>query len=256
VKGDEFTPPPHRPRSDAPVEGELSVSLDDPVVAAEIERAARAGSRKMTTFIVIAVVIFVVLQFTPAGDRVRDWPAIYELMAGGDLEAALWFVGLTIVLMALGTPRLLFYGLAGFAFGFWEGLGLAIVGSLIASWLVFRVARWAGRDWLRARLGHHRFFARIVGIQPTALSVALVRCLPVSNLIINLALAVSRVRGRAFMLGTLVGFLPQGVVATLIGSGVADEVPWEGAVQLAVAALIVAALFGASVWRRRQGKST
>jgi uncharacterized membrane protein YdjX (TVP38/TMEM64 family) len=118
---------------------------------------------------------------------------------------------------------------------------------------VFRIARWGGRDWLRRRFGGHRAFARIVGTRPTALSVALVRCLPVSNLIINLALAMSRVRGRAFVAGTLLGFLPQGVVAALVGAGIADEVAWEGAVQLAAAALIVLVLFVVAVRRRRAG---
>ncbi len=246
MKGEKFS----ESSSDTAQERSPSSSLD-PAFQAELQRAARAGTRKLLILIGIAVMLFVLLEFTPAGERVRDWPALYELMAGGDGEAALWFVGVTIALMMAGTPRLLFYALGGFAFGFWVGLALALVASLIASWLVFRIARWGGRDWLRRRFGGHRLFARIVGTRPTALSVALVRCLPLSNLIINLALAMSRVRSRAFVLGTLLGFLPQGVVAVLLGAGIADEVAWEGAVQLAAAALIVLLLFVFAVLRRR-----
>lgn len=246
MKGEELSEPPREAASQ-----DSASSPMDPAFEAELQRAARAGTRKLLILIAVAAVLFVLLEFTPAGERVRDWPALYELMAGGDGEAALWFVAVTVVLMMVGTPRLLFYALGGFAFGFWNGLALALVASLIASWLVFRIARWGGRDWLRGRFGGHRLFARIVGTRPTALSVALVRCLPVSNLIINLALAMSRVRSRAFVLGTLLGFLPQGVVAVLIGAGIADEVAWEGAVQLAAAALIVLLLFVFAVRRWR-----
>ena len=64
-------------------------------------------------------------------------------------------------------------------------------------------------------------------------------------------LAMSRVRSRAFVLGTLLGFLPQGVVAVLLGAGIADEVAWQGAVQLVAAALIVLLLFVFALLRRR-----
>lgn len=223
----------------------------DPKVVEEVGRAAARGSRKLLILLGIALLLFALLHFTALGERVRDWPAMQQLMAAGDAEAALWFVVVTVALMAVGTPRLLFYVLGGFAFGFWAGLGLSLVGSLIASFLVFRAARWGGRDWLRKRFGHRPLFARIVGVRPTALSVALVRCLPVSNVVINVALALSRVRNRAFVWGTLVGFLPQGVVAVLLGSGLADDVPLDGAIQLIAAGVIALLFLVWSLWRRR-----
>lgn len=217
----------------------------------EVDQAAERGSRKLLILLAAALLLFALMHFTGVGDRVRDWPAMRELMQAGDAEAALWFLGITVVLMMAGTPRLLFYALGGFVFGFWPGLGLSLLGSLIASFAVFRVARWGGRDWLRRRFGRHRLFGRIVGVRPTILSVALVRCLPVSNLVINIALALSRVRNRAFVWGTLIGFLPQGVVAVLLGSGVAEDVPLQGAVQLAAAGVIASLFLGVSLWRRR-----
>jgi uncharacterized membrane protein YdjX (TVP38/TMEM64 family) len=190
------------------------------------------------------------MHLTGIDEQVRDWSAIRELMEAGDIEAAAWFVVITVLLMAVGTPRLLFFALGGFAFGFWEGLGLALLASLIASFLVFRIARWGGREWLVNSFGHRPLFARIVSVRPTVLSVALVRCLPVSNLVINVGLALSRVRNRAFVWGTLIGFLPQGVVAVLLGSGVADDVPLEGAVQLIAAGVIALLFLVYSLWRR------
>ena len=44
------------------------------------------------------------------------------------------------------------------------------------------------------------------------------------------------------------GVLPQGVVAVIVGSGVAQDVPWAGAVQLGVAAVLLAGIW---VWTLR-----
>lgn len=223
----------------------------DPRVVEVVGQAAEHGSRKLLILLGVALLLFGLLHFTALGERLQDGPAMRALMEAGDLEAALWFIGITVLLMCIGTPRLLFYALGGVVFGFWAGLGLSLVGSLLASFIVFRVARWGGRDWLTQRFGQRRLFARIVAVQPTVLSVALVRCLPVSNLVINIGLALSRVRNRAFVWGTLIGFLPQGVVAVLLGSGVADDVPLEGAVQLVAAGAIALLFLLYSLWRRR-----
>lgn len=241
-------------RPEAPAS--LDVKLEaDPRVVEEVGRAAGGGSRKLLVLLAVALLLFGLMHLTPVGTHLRDWSAMRGLMENGDAEAALWFLGITVLLMALGTPRLLFYALGGFAFGFWAGLGLAVLASLIASFLVFRAARWGGREWLTQRFGHRPLFARIVAVRPTIWSVALVRCLPVSNIVINIALALSRVRNRAFVWGTLIGFLPQGVVAVLLGSGVADDVPLEGAVQLVAAGVIALVFLVYSLWRRRASRT-
>ena len=107
----------------------------------------------------------------------------------------------------------------------------------------FRAARWGGKDWLTERFGHRRFFGRIVHSKPTVASVFAMRMLPVSNAIINIGLALSHVGDRAFLLGSLLGFLPQGIVAVIIGSGMATDVPWMGAAQIGVAGIVLLATF-------------
>lgn len=233
--------------------GPCETSLDEVGEAHVLEHAGSHGSRKLLGLLALAAGLFALMHLTPWGERVRDWPAYYELLADGSPRAALYFVLLTASLMAIGMPRLLFYALGGFAFGFWEGLALSLCGSLLGSFIAFRVARWGGREWLTERFGERRFFRRVVGTRPSAWAVALVRFLPISNAVINLGLALSRVGNGAFLAGTLIGFLPQGVIAVLVGSGVADDVAWEGAAQLAVAGGLVVLM---SVWtlhRRRRG---
>ena len=72
-----------------------------------------------------------------------------------------------------------------------------------------------------------------------------------SNAIINFGLALSSVGSKAFLLGSLIGFLPQGVVAVVIGSGVASDVPWAGAAQIGVAAVLLLATLSWTSRHRR-----
>ena len=223
----------------------------DPTLAPEVERAARTGARKFLILVAVAVVLFVAMQWSGLDRYFHERPENLAGLADGGWRAALVFVVLTAGLMAVGTPRLLFYVLGGMVFGFWVGLLLSLCGSLLGSYIAFRALRWGGQSWFLQRFGHHRFLRHAIEAQPTVLSVALVRCLPVSNAVINVGLALSRVGHGAFLGGTLIGFLPQGVLAVLIGSGVAEDTPGQGAVQLGVAALIALTIF---VWSSRRKK--
>lgn len=227
---------------------------DDGPDEESLERAlpavAAASSRKLIAIVGVALVVFLIIHYTPIGealDALTDMDR--TLLAGGGGKAAAWFVLITAGLMTIGMPRLVFYVLGGVAFGFWLGLVLALIGSLIGSFIMFRAARWGGRDWLVERFGKHRFLARISGTKPTVTSVALVRMLPVSNMILNVGLSLSRVGNRAFLFGTLLGFMPQGVVAVLVGSGVGEEVVLRGAVQIGIAAVILVVVM---VWSARR----
>lgn len=226
--------------------------LED-VQAAEIEQVAQNTSRKLLTLLVIGGILFLVLHFTPLGRQVRDWDTLAGLFKTAGFRAELYFVLISSFLIMAGVPRLLFCALGGFAFGFWEGLLWSLVGSLIGSFIAFRAARWGGREWLSERFGKQRLFGRIVHAKPTVASVAVIRMLPVANAIMNFGLALSHVGNRAFLLGSLLGFLPQGVVATIIGSGMAQDVPWAGATQIGLAGVLLLAVFlWASKHRRQQ----
>ncbi len=211
----------------------------------ELEQVAENTSRKLLLLLGMGAILFIVLNTTPLGEQVRDWDTLARIFSTGGLWAEINFMLISTLLITIGVPRLLFYALGGFAFGFWEGLLWSLCSSLIGSFITFRAARWASREWLIERFGKHRFFNRIVHAKPTIASVALMRMLPVSNVIINFGLALSHVGSRAFLLGSLVGFLPQGVVAVIIGSGIAKDVPWAGAIQIGGAAIL---LTGLLVW--------
>lgn len=199
-----------------------------------------ASSRKLVLLLVIALTLLIGIHYTPLGELLKELTDLERTpLSGGGGGAAAWFVLLTAGLMSIGMPRLVFFLLGGVVFGFWHGLLLALTGSLIGSFIAFRLARWGGRDWLAGRFGESRLFGSILATKPTAMSVALVRMLPVSNIVLNIGLSVSNVGNRAFLLGTLLGFLPQGVVAVLIGSGVGEETLLDGVVYIGFAAILL-----------------
>ena len=150
-------------------------------------------------------------------------PQCVDSRAGDDLWAEVVYVLLVIGLVAIGAPRLIFYVLGGLAFGFWLGLALAQVGAVIGSWLTFCAVRSGGRGWLQRRFGGHRFVGRAFHVRSSVKAVVMIRQLPLTSVMINGGLALSQVSARAFLLGTFIGYLPQGLIAALIGSGIVDE---------------------------------
>lgn len=199
---------------------------------------------------VLGVGVFLLFAPDHWGDMLAE---IKRILAGMGGWAGWVFSFATALLMLVGSPRLLFFALAGVLFGFWRGLFFAMLGSLLASWMMFRLTRLGGRRWARRKFGHHAFLASLANRMPDVWGVVMIRQLPLSNLLINTGLALSRVSTRTYMLGTLVGFLPQGTVACLLGSGTGhglmdNEV--KGWAQI-VAGGVLAAGFGAWLYRRR-----
>ncbi|MBK7562914.1 MAG: TVP38/TMEM64 family protein [Propionivibrio sp.] len=221
--------------------------------APELEQFAQDTSRKLLILLAVGAALLLVIHATPFGEHVRNWDALAELFKAGGLKAEIYFVLISSFLIMLGTPRLLFCALGGFAFGFWQGAFWSLLSNLIGSFLAFRAARWGGKAWLTERFGQRRFFGRIAHAKPTVSSVAFIRMLPVSNAIINVGLALSHVGNRAFLLGSLIGFMPQGIVAVIIGSGMAEDVPWAGAAQIGIASVLLLAIL---FWTSRQRRKT
>lgn len=224
----------------------------DAAQADELGRAARTTSRKLLTLLAIGATLFLVIHFTPFGQKIREWDTLAELFEAKGVSSDFYFVLVSSFLIMAGVPRLLFCALGGFVFGFGEGLLLSQFSSLIGSFIAFRAARWGGREWLAQRLGKHRYFGRIVLSRPSVASVFMIRLLPAPNAVINFGLALGHVGNRAFLLGSILGFLPEGVVAVVVGSGMAEDIPWAGAAKLGVAGLLLLVIFLRGLRKRRE----
>jgi len=174
---------------------------------------------KPLIMLTVVVAAFALVYFTPAQKYFSDVQSVkYWLLSLGWVGPAVW-MGIVYALVASGMPRLLFCPIGGLAFGFWYGLLWTQVATLGGYYTLFLFVRWGGQDFILRhwpRVG--RFKEHFHG-HSGALLVFAVRQLPISGLIINFLLALSPIRHRHFLIGTIFGILPQAIPFTLVASG-------------------------------------
>lgn len=174
---------------------------------------------------------------------------------GKGAAGELLFVAVGGVATALALPRQIVSFLGGYAFGLGFGAALALAATELGCAIAFYYARLVGRPLIARRLGARvRRIEDFLSANPFSMTL-LIRLLPVgSNLATSLAAGVARVPAGPFLLGSLLGYLPQTVVFALAGSGV----ELEGGLRFALAAVffVVSSAIGIWLYRRyRHGKS-
>jgi uncharacterized membrane protein YdjX (TVP38/TMEM64 family) len=156
----------------------------------------------------------------------------------GALGPLVYMAGVWL-LVAAGTPRLLFCPVGGLAFGFAYGLLWTQAATLAGCYTTFLFVRWGGRAFVLRRWPQTMRLG-LLRAPPPALAVFTIRQLPVTGVIINVLLGVSAVRHRDFLLGTALGLLPQAVPATLLGSSALLASRWAQGLLLVSVPVLVA----------------
>ena len=137
------------------------------------------------------------------------------------------FIVCVAALITLGVPRLLFFPIGGLAFGFLWGLLWTQIATMIGYYAIFLFVRWGGRDFVLKhfpRVSHmHRVFHKHA--IPT---IIVIRQLPVSGLPINLLLGLSPISHTDFLIGTVIGILPEAVPMAAIGSSAVKLTTGQG----------------------------
>jgi len=221
------------------------------LTTARVQPHKRATTLRLLALLAVVSAVVLLAVCTPLGSYLQDRQAIDELARlarDGEFPAIIAFIAASSLLIMVGTPRLIFFTFGSFAFGFAPGLLYSLCACLIGSFLAFSFARWGARAWLSERFGSKPYVRRVVDAEPGILAIAVLRFLPVSNALINIALALSSAGLRAFFLGSLLGYLPQGIIAALIGSGLAQDGIGDGGLQIAIAGVLLLALL---LWTAR-----
>ena len=180
---------------------------------------------------------------------------IDEQVRGQGVRGEMLFVAVGGVVTALAVPRHIVSFLGGYAFGLGLGTALAVLATELGCLLTFFYARIVGRPLVSARLGARvRRIEDFLAANPFSMTL-LIRLLPVgNNFATSLAAGVSRVPARPFLLGSLLGYLPQTFVFALAGSGI--EMGGGLRVAFAVLFFVVSGVIGIWLYRRyRHGKS-
>ncbi|HEV2391941.1 MAG TPA: VTT domain-containing protein [Verrucomicrobiae bacterium] len=213
----------------------------------EAEAEARPPWRKIALLALIVGVLLAIVYLSPLRDQLKHLREISLYIRGLGFWAPLALTGGIAALVAVGFPRLLFCVIAGMALGFWQGLLWAQFGTLLGNYGVFLTARSKGGDWARRYLSKRGRLHHLIQ-QEGILGVILARQLPVPGLLVNMTCGLVHIRHRHFIIGTIVGQLPEAVPCTLIGAGAiaASFGKSAGAISLAVA--IAVALWVALRW--------
>lgn len=219
--------------------------------------AAPAWGRPLIKAVILLAVMLTALWILYASPLHQQWTRIRaapETLRQFGVLAPLIFTLVSAGLIAVGCPRLIFCPLAGLAFGFWGGLLWSQLGALLGSYLTFLFVRWGGqalvaRYW--PRLQRLRAFFEQRGL----FSVIILRQLPISAIFINLILGVSPIRHRQFLLGTLLGNLPEAVPCILLGSGALHPTASLRTLQVGVAVVLLAAVWIGTAWYLRSSQA-
>ncbi|CAA7622816.1 TVP38/TMEM64 family protein [Magnetospirillum sp. SS-4] len=205
----------------------------------------------------VLILTFAAIGFLIEGMGLRDaldthW--IDSEVRGKGLGGDALFVLVGGLFIGIGLPRQAVCFLAGYAFGFAEGLAWATLASLTGCVGAFFYARFMGRAFVTSRFPER--IARVDSFLAgnTFSMTLLMRLLPVgSNLLTNLAAGVSGVLAVPFFLGSGLGYLPQTVVFALLGSGIqVDPVFRIGA---SVILFVASGVIGVWLFRRyRHGR--
>ena len=197
--------------------------------------------------LLIALVPFLVLWFWQEAPLETSW--IDTQIRGHGWTGGILFFLTGIAFTAVGFPRQVLAFLAGYAFDFLLGTGVALLATVFGAVIAFQYARFRGRTFLL-----HRFLHKIKKIDDflagnTILMTVVLRLSPfTNNLATNLAGGVSGVRRTPFFLGSSLGYLPQTLIFALLGSGfLLDPMIRTG---LSVGLFILSSFLGVWLWRR------
>lgn len=222
------------------------------------ESLPRVSWRRVALLVLLAVVALTLVNLPDVRARLHDAGGLTSYFQDRGVTGSALFCAAAGILIAAGVPRLWLCLPAGGLFGFWHGLILMQVATLFGSYLVFLLTRWTGLHWAARQLERYTLIKALTR-HHTPFSVFLVRQLPIHGMIMNVALAASSVRHVDFLVGSFLGFLPQGIVVTLIGSGLgASSDPYWATLQIVLAVLcggVVLALL-VRTYRRMRTETT
>jgi len=223
--------------------------LSKPGAAVDVASDAQVLSRGVV-FLASMILVVYVIRSSHVG-LVFDATWIDSQVRGHGLRGELMFLVVATLLASIGLPRQVVSFTAGYAFGFVDGLLMAMVASVCMCVATFFYSRFLGRAFVARHFADKvRRVDAFLGHNPFA-STLLLRFLPVgSNLATNLAGGLSSARAVLFLAASAVGYVPQTAVFALLGSGIeVDPVLRTG---LSLVLFIVSALLGLYLYRRHR----
>jgi uncharacterized membrane protein YdjX (TVP38/TMEM64 family) len=157
------------------------------------------------------------------------------------------FIITGVIYTALGGPRQLLAFTCGYLMGGLSGALLSTILTGFGALLVIYCVRNIGTEWMLKRHTERVAFIRRLLAEDTWLWICTVRLMPVgSNLATNIAVALGRLSTPAVFWGSLLGYLPQMLLFSFAGAGLAlqdEQQIWISLMMLVLSTVLVLYLY-------------
>jgi len=205
------------------------------------------GRRAIALMCLLAVTLALAWSFTPLADLVTrdnviEWGREFRRLSWAPLIVILAYTPASYAMF----PRWLITMVAVIAFGPWKGFVYGLAGMLLAGLASFLPGRLVRRDTVRRLAGPRINRLSAALYHRGALAVAIVRMVPIAPfVVVNLVMGAMRIRPHHFVIGSILGFLPGMLAATVLSDQMAAAAgdraalnAWTvGAAALAIAGL-------------------
>jgi uncharacterized membrane protein YdjX (TVP38/TMEM64 family) len=216
------------------------LDMESPPTAGAEGLKKRSGLRAIV-LVVVLIAALTGAYFSPIRSWLGNAARVREVVA----SLGLWVYPLGIVgggmMVSCGVPRLLCL-VAGTVLGFWGGMLIGVLGTILGYYCVFMFIRWGGREWALHRWPKLNKWAELVKGQGIV-GVILLRQMPIHGTITNLGLGLSGMRQRDFVIGTAIGIIPESIPVILVGTGLMKGSPKAIASRIAIAAIVFAVIW-------------
>lgn len=192
----------------------------------KVLRNKSANSRKPTIWKGTAVVLFfaVVIAFAlhlPWEELCNFFKGYAQIIQQLGVLGHLLFLIITTVSVLLGMPRLIFCALGGVFFGWIYGLFWSITATTLAYYIQFALVRWCRLSWAQHYLLKYPKLRHLIQDEGFS-AVILARQIPLPGVALNVAFALSPVKNRHYLLGTIIGQIPEALPTVLLSAGIVE----------------------------------
>lgn len=207
-----------------------------------------AGLRQKKGLVLLALALLLALVVLLTQSPPQEWETAQRY--GAALQTAsipylLLFAMVGVLATAVGLPRQLFAFICGFAFGVLPGVAFSLAMAICGCAIAFSVSRKYFREWLRRRYEPLVTSLDALTQNDAFWKVVILRFQPLgTNLMTNLAAGISPMPAALFLSASIVGYIPQMVVFSLIGSGVRVGSTW----QLVLSLVLLTVSFFLGLW--------
>ncbi|WP_286263462.1 TVP38/TMEM64 family protein [Thalassotalea atypica] len=121
----------------------------------------------------------------------------------------------------IGLPRQIAALTAGYCFDYWIGFSLALSATTLGCFFSYQIAQMALHQRVHRRYPVHTAKVHSFLSTSTFIKALIIRILPLgSNFLTNLIAGATNIPRSPFIIGSCVGFIPQMLLFSLIGSGI------------------------------------